>query len=144
MNDPQLTAIIVGVTGLIRARSPRVDGLLVPAVAALLGGGLAALCQPESWRDGLVHGVSLALAAVGGMTALSYAGTKVGAGLAGARRIPPRLPDAAPALPPGPCTERPVPDAAVPPGPAAEQAPSEPVADEADIEVVLEEPAKHG
>ena len=38
MNDPQLTAIIVGVTGLIRARLPRVDGLLVPAVAAVLGG----------------------------------------------------------------------------------------------------------
>lgn len=82
MNDTQLTAIIIGITGLIRTRLPRVDGLVVPFVAMILGGSLAAFGSPDGWRDALVHGVGVALAAIGGMTAVSYAGNKIGAGLA--------------------------------------------------------------
>ncbi|MCC6647890.1 MAG: hypothetical protein IT374_20270 [Polyangiaceae bacterium] len=82
MNDTQLTAIIIGITGLIRTRLPRVDGLVVPIVAMVLGGSLGAFGSPDGWREALVHGVGVALAAIGGMTALGYAGSKIGAGLA--------------------------------------------------------------
>ncbi len=78
MNDTQLTAIIVGITGIIRTRLPKIDGIVVPAVAMGVGATLAALADPAHWREALVHGVGVALAAVGGMTAIGYAGTKVG------------------------------------------------------------------
>jgi hypothetical protein len=83
MNDLQLTAIVVGITGIIRARLPKVDGLVVPSVAMLIGASLSALAEPATWREALVHGIGVALAAVGGMTAIGYAGTKVGAALGG-------------------------------------------------------------
>ncbi len=81
MNDLQLTAIVVGITGIIRTRLPKVDGLVVPGVAMTVGAALAALADPAARREALVHGIGVALAAVGGMTAIGYAGTKVGAAI---------------------------------------------------------------
>jgi len=81
MNDTQLTAIIVGLTGIIRTRLPKVDGIVVPAIAMAVGATLSALAAPDRWREALVHGVAVALAAVGGMTAIAYAGSKVGAAI---------------------------------------------------------------
>lgn len=96
MNDTQLTAIVIGITGLIRTRLPRVDGLVVPFVAMTLGGSLAAIGSPDGWREALVHGVGVALAAIGGMTAVGYAGNKIGEGLAGGTK-PTDAPAASPA-----------------------------------------------
>ncbi len=96
MNDTQLTAIIIGITGLIRTRLPRVDGLVVPFVAMALGGSLAAFGSPDGWREALVHGVGVALAAIGGMTAVGYAGNKIGAGLAGGTKPADAAPPASP------------------------------------------------
>jgi hypothetical protein len=84
MNDTQLTAIIIGLTGILRTRLPKLDGVVVPAVAVALGASLSALANPASWREALFHGVGVALAAVGGMTAIAYAGTKVGQAIGGA------------------------------------------------------------
>jgi hypothetical protein len=78
MNDTQLTAIIIGLTGILRTRLPKIDGVIVPAVAVAIGGALSALATPAAWREALFHGVGIALAAVGGMTAIGYAGTKIG------------------------------------------------------------------
>ena len=78
MNDIQLTAIIVGITGIVRTRLPKVDGIVVPGIAMAIGAALSALANPAAWREALVHGVGVALAAVGGMTAIGYAGTKFG------------------------------------------------------------------
>lgn len=78
MNDTLLTAIIIGLTGILRTRLPKIDGVIVPAVAVAIGATLSALANPASWREALFHGVGVALAAVGGMTALGYAGTKLG------------------------------------------------------------------
>jgi hypothetical protein len=84
MNDTQLTAIIIGLTGILRTRLPKIDGVIVPAVAVAIGGALSALANPAAWREALFHGVGIALAAVGGMTAIGYAGTKVGQAIGGA------------------------------------------------------------
>lgn len=83
MNDIQLTAIVVGITGIIRTRLPKVDGIVVPGVAMAVGATLSALANPAQWREALVHGVAVALAAVGGMTAIGYAGTKIGNAVSG-------------------------------------------------------------
>lgn len=82
MNDVQLTAIIIGLTGILRARFPKLDGIVVPIVSLVLGAGLSAAGAPEAWREALVHGIGVALGAVGGMTAVGYAGSKIGEGLA--------------------------------------------------------------
>jgi hypothetical protein len=111
MNDTQLTAIIVGITGIIRTRLPNIDGIVVPAVAMGIGAALAALGDPEHWREALVHGVGVALAAVGGMTAIGYAGTKVGEAIGAANT------DTADAT---------TPPAATPPAPTSPTAPSTP------------------
>jgi hypothetical protein len=84
MNDTQLTAIIIGLTGILRTRLPKIDGVVVPAVAVAIGGALSALANPAAWREALFHGAGIALAAVGGMTAIGYAGTKVGQAIGGA------------------------------------------------------------
>ena len=81
MNDLQLTAIVVGITGIVRTRLPKIDGIVVPGIAMAVGATLSALANPTAWREALVHGIGVALAAVGGMTAIGYAGTKVGAAL---------------------------------------------------------------
>lgn len=85
MNDAQLTAIIIGITGVLRTRFPKIDGLVVPGVAVVVGAVLAAFNAPDAWRSALVHGVGVALGAVGGMTAIGYAGSKIGAGVTAAR-----------------------------------------------------------
>ncbi|MFI5298773.1 MAG: hypothetical protein ACHREM_11810 [Polyangiales bacterium] len=84
MNDAQLTAIIIGITGVLRTRFPKIHGLVVPGVAIVVGAVLAPLNEPDAWRAAIAHGVGVALAAVGGMTAIGYAGTKVGGGVAAA------------------------------------------------------------
>jgi hypothetical protein len=88
MNEAQLTAIIVGITGIIRTRFPRVDGLVVPLVAMAIGAALAVLAEPVHWREALVRGIGIALTAIGAMTALGYAGTKIGAGAASLTHAP--------------------------------------------------------
>lgn len=94
MNDLQLTAIVVGITGIIRTRLPKIDGIVVPGVAMTVGAALAALADPAQWREALVHGIGVALAAVGGMTAIGYAGTKVGAAIGGETSNTPPSPGA--------------------------------------------------
>jgi hypothetical protein len=96
MNDTQLTAIIIGLTGILRTRLPKIDGIIVPAVAVVIGGALSALANPAIWREALFHGVGIALAAVGGMTAIGYAGTKVGEAIGSAN-----APDTTDATAPG-------------------------------------------
>jgi hypothetical protein len=83
MNDTQLTASVIALTALLRSRSPRIQGLWVPLVALAFGALLSVLASPGSFREALVHGLVVALSAVGGMSAISYAGTKVGAALSG-------------------------------------------------------------
>jgi hypothetical protein len=107
MNDTQLTAIIIGLTGILRTRLPKIDGVVVPAVAVALGGALSALANPAAWREALFHGVGIALAAVGGMTAIGYAGTKVGQAIGNASA--PDAPDATDASAPGVLPNAPTP-----------------------------------
>lgn len=107
MNDTQLTAIIIGLTGILRTRLPKIDGVIVPAVAVGLGGALSALANPANWREALFHGVGIALAAVGGMTAIGYAGTKVGEAIGSANA--PDAPDATDASAPGVLPNTPTP-----------------------------------
>lgn len=97
MNDTQLSAIIIGLTGIVRTRFPKLDGAVVPAVAVGLGAALSALADPAGWREALFHGIGVALAAVGGMTAIGYAGTKLGSALA---ITPPPGASSTPAPPP--------------------------------------------
>jgi hypothetical protein len=92
MNDMQLTAIIVGITGIIRTRLPKVDGIVVPGIAMGVGATLSALADPTRWREALVHGIGVALAAVGGMTAIGYAGSKFGAAVGGDANATPSTP----------------------------------------------------
>jgi hypothetical protein len=107
MNDTQLTAIIIGLTGILRTRLPKIDGVIVPAVAVAIGGALSALANPAAWREALFHGVGIALAAVGGMTAIGYAGTKVGEAIGSAN-----APDAPDATAPGALPNAPTPETA--------------------------------
>jgi hypothetical protein len=109
MNDTQLTAIIIGLTGILRTRLPKIDGVIVPAVAVAIGGALSALANPAAWREALFHGAGIALAAVGGMTAIGYAGTKVGEAIGSANA--PDAPDATDASAPGVLPNEPAPTA---------------------------------
>jgi len=79
MNDIQLTAIVVALTGIFRSRLPKVDKLVIPLIAIALGAVFAALNDFAHWREALIHGAGVGLSAVGGMTALGYAGEKFGA-----------------------------------------------------------------
>jgi hypothetical protein len=90
MNDTQLAAIIVALTGIVRARFARVEGLIVPPIAVLFGAGLSVAAAPEHWQEAVLHGMSVALAAVGGMTAIGYAGSNFGQ--AGASKAVPEAP----------------------------------------------------
>lgn len=92
MNDIQLTAIVVGITGIVRTRLPKIDGSVVPGIAMAVGATLSALANPTAWREALVHGIGVALAAVGGMTAIGYAGTKFGTALGADSSAPPPAP----------------------------------------------------
>lgn len=83
MNDTQLTASVIALTTILR-RARGLDGPIVPLLAVVVGAVLAVLASPGAWREGLVRGLTVGLTAVGGMTALSYVGTKVGEGLASA------------------------------------------------------------
>jgi hypothetical protein len=85
MNDTQLTASVIALTAILRSRSPRISGLWVPLVALAFGALLSVLASPGSAREALAHGLVVALSAVGGMSALGYAGSKVGEGLQAAR-----------------------------------------------------------
>ncbi len=130
MNDTQLTAIIIGLTGILRTRLPKIDGVIVPAVAVAIGGALSALANPAAWRQALFHGVGIALAAVGGMTAIGYAGTKVGQAIGGAgasdgsdAAAPGVLPNA-PTPAAAPATSAVAPQVAAPPAAIAPAAPT--------------------
>ena len=133
MNDAQLTAMIIGLTGALRTRFPKIDGLIVPAVATTVGALVSALASPEAWRAALVHGVGVAIAAVGGMTAIRYAGAKCGEGLNGEDAVAPAAagPSVAPVVAPGPLAPAvalpatvPAPTAPTAPAPAPVVAPA--------------------
>ena len=91
MNDTQLTASVIALTAILRSRSPRISGLWVPLVALAFGALLSVLASPGSAREALAHGLVVALSAVGGMSALGYAGSKVGEGFHAAR-LPQTIP----------------------------------------------------
>lgn len=97
MNDAQLTASVIALTALLR-RARGLDGVLVPLVAVAFGAALAVLASPEVWREALVRGLVVGLSAVGGMSALGYAGSKVGQGISSALLPEPSLP-ASPSTP---------------------------------------------
>ena len=88
MNDTQLTASVIALTTILR-RARGFDGPIVPLLAVVVGAVLCVLASPGAWHEGLVHGITVGLTAVGGMSALGYVGTKVGEGLANAPPLPP-------------------------------------------------------
>lgn len=82
MDDARFIAAIVGLIGILRAKYPKVDGLLVPATAVALAVLMAYLKQLSGQGNAYASAAISAMAAVGGMTAVGYGADRVGTAMA--------------------------------------------------------------
>jgi hypothetical protein len=79
LDDVTLAAMVVALVSLLRNRFPRIDGPeAVLGISALIAVGLCFLMGGDTPANLVRHGITIAIASVGGMAALKYHATKSG------------------------------------------------------------------
>lgn len=90
MQEAEMVAMVIAIVGMLRIASPRINGLIVPIVAVVVGMlvSMAHMADiPETstgWLGFFRTGVRIGLTAVGGMHAILYGSKKLGDAARGA------------------------------------------------------------